>query len=108
MGVNRLLSFRNHRYRSAAWGKANKNAIDSGNVVVVSKGYCPYCKRAKGILEGYGIDPSKINIFEIENEPDMKYIQEYMGKLTGATSVPRVFIGGKFVGGADDVIGLHS
>ena len=26
---------------------AIKTAIESGNVVVVSKGYCPYCKRAK-------------------------------------------------------------
>ena len=48
-------------------------------------------------MEGYGIDPSKIQIFEIEDEPDMNYIQEYMGKLSGGTTVPRVFIDGKFV-----------
>ena len=59
-------------------------------------------------MEGYGIDPTKIQIFEIEDEPDMNYIQEYMGKLSGGTTVPRVFIDGKFVGGADDVSGLHS
>jgi hypothetical protein len=37
----------------------------------------------KAILEGYGIDASKIKIFEIENEPEMQAIQTYMGKVTG-------------------------
>ena len=29
-------------------------------------------------------------------------IQEYLGELTGGRSVPRVFVGGKFIGGGDD------
>ena len=57
----------------------------------------------KAILEGYGIDASKIKIFEIENEPEMQAIQNYMGKITGGSTVPRIFIGGKFVGGCDEV-----
>merc|ERR1711997_515866 len=85
-----------------------KSAIESGNVVVVSKGYCPFCKRAKAIVEGCGIDSSKINIFEIENDPNMQAIQAYMGKVTGGTTVPRIFIGGKFVGGCDEITKLHS
>ena len=58
----------------------------------------------KAILEGYGIDASKIKIFEIENEPEMQAIQNHMGKITGGSTVPRIFIGGKFVGGCDEVI----
>ena len=54
-------------------------------------------------MEGYGIDASKIKIFEIENEPEMQAIQNYMGKITGGSTVPRIFIGGKFVGGCDEV-----
>ena len=57
----------------------------------------------KAILEGYGIDASKIKIFEIENEPEMQAIQNHMGKITGGSTVPRIFIGGKFVGGCDEV-----
>jgi len=30
-----------------------------------------------------------------------------MKKLTGQSSVPRVFIGGKCIGGGDDVMALH-
>lgn len=31
-------------------------------------------------------------------------IQDALGDLTGARSVPRVFIGGKFIGGGDDTV----
>ena len=34
-------------------------------------------------------------------------IQDYLLKLTGARSVPRVFIDGKCVGGGTDVTDLH-
>ena len=40
---------------------------------------------------------------EIENSPDMDDIQDYCKELTGARSVPRVWIDQKFVGGADAV-----
>ena len=33
----------------------------------------------------------------------MQAIQTYMGKMTGGSTVPRIFIGGKFVGGCDEV-----
>ena len=29
-------------------------------------------------------------------------VQDYLGEKTGAKSVPRVFIAGKFIGGGDD------
>jgi len=86
-----------------------KAAIETGNVVMVAKSYCPHCKRTKGILEEYGINGDKYDIFDIDlDTPDMAEIQAYMGEVTGATSVPRVFIGGNFVGGADGVTELHT
>jgi len=86
-----------------------KAAIETGNVVMVAKSYCPFCKKAKAILEEYGINASKYTIFDIDlDTPDMAEIQAYMGEVTGAKSVPRVFIGGKFVGGADGVTELHT
>ena len=32
----------------------------------------------------------------------MTEIQDYLGQMTGARSVPRVFVNGKFYGGGDD------
>ena len=58
-------------------------------------------------MNSYAIDESKIKIFEIENEPDMNEIQSYMAEITGGRTVPRIFIGGQFVGGAEELVSLH-
>ena len=58
-------------------------------------------------MDSYAIDESKIKIFEIENEPDMNEIQSYMAEITGGRTVPRIFIGGQFVGGAEELVSLH-
>ena len=58
-------------------------------------------------MDSYAIDESKIKIFEIENEPDMNEIQSYMGEITGGRTVPRIFVGGQFVGGAEELVSLH-
>ena len=39
---------------------------------------------------------------EIESMSECDSIQEYLQTLTGGRSVPRVFVGGKFIGGGDD------
>ena len=58
-------------------------------------------------MNSYAIDESKIKIFEIENEPDMNEIQSYMAEITGGRTVPRIFIWGQFVGGAEELVSLH-
>ncbi len=75
-------------------------AIVDNKVVVFSKSYCPYCKMAKSALDGSG---GKYTVIELENRSDMDAIQDYLNTLTGGRSVPRVFIGGKFVGGGTDI-----
>jgi glutaredoxin 3 len=76
-------------------------------VVVFSKTYCPYARKAKNILAEYPIDPARIEIIEIEKRPDCNEIQSYMRELTGASTVPRVFIEGNCIGGGDDAAALH-
>ena len=41
---------------------------------------------------------------ELDNRKDGSDIQAYLKKLTGASSVPRVFVGGRSVGGCDDTV----
>jgi len=76
-------------------------------VFVISKSYCPFCTKAKEALKAYNIPADKINIMEIENHKDCQEIQDYMRELTGGRSVPRVFIGGEFIGGGDETSALH-
>ena len=40
--------------------------IKSFKVVVVSKSFCPYCKAAKNILNGYSIKSENMHILEID------------------------------------------
>ena len=59
-------------------------------------------------METYSIDDSKVNIFEINYSPDMNEIESYMSEITGGKTVPRIFIGGQFIGGSDSLVSLHS
>ena len=70
-----------------------------------SKTYCPYCTKAKNALKKVLGDTAYL-LIELDQrdgeEPSSDEIQAALGKLTGASSVPRVFIGGQFIGGGDD------
>merc|ERR1711935_346239 len=76
-------------------------------VFVISKSYCPFCTMAKEALKTYAIPSDKIKIMEIENHKDCQEIQNHMSQLTGARSVPRVFIGGECIGGGSETKALH-
>jgi len=39
---------------------------------------------------------------ELDNDPEGKAIRAEMGEMVGRTSVPAIWIGGKFVGGCND------
>jgi glutaredoxin 3 len=47
-------------------------------------------------------------VVELDERDDGNAIQDYLGQLTGGRSVPRVFVGGKFIGGGDDTVALHN
>ena len=74
-------------------------AIKSNKVVVITKNYCPYCNEVKSLFDSLKVNYKE---FDIANHPEMHPIQDYLKELTGARSVPRVFIGGKSIGGCDD------
>ena len=82
--------------------------LQEKKIVVISKSYCPFCKKAKEVLAKYNIPNEHIAILEIENDSSCEEIQKYMQVLTGGRSVPRVFIGGKCIGGGDETMALHN
>lgn len=73
-------------------------------VTVFSKKSCPYCVDVKELLYESGIDYHEVLL---DQEPNMREIQNYLYKVTGARSVPRVFIGDKCIGGYDNTVTLH-
>ncbi|GAX73785.1 hypothetical protein CEUSTIGMA_g1236.t1 [Chlamydomonas eustigma] len=75
--------------------------VASSKVVVFSKTYCPYCTKAKNALKQF-LTPEQFTVLELDQRDDGDDIQAALGEMTGAKSVPRVFVGGKFIGGGDD------
>ena len=58
------------------------------------------------MLSKYSIPDSRYEVLELEKRPDCSEIQAYLKELTGASSVPRVFVGGRCIGGGDDTQAL--
>ena len=59
------------------------------------------------VLGKYSLPESRYEVLELEKRPDCSEIQSYLKQLTGASSVPRVFIGGRCIGGGDDTEALE-
>ncbi|GCB61625.1 uncharacterized protein [Scyliorhinus torazame] len=82
-----------------------RNQVVQNCVVIFSKTYCPYCAKAKGIFEEIG---ANFKAIELDQRKDGDHIQNTLAELTGARTVPRVFVNGKCIGGASDTHKLHS
>ena len=69
-------------------------------IVIYTTSICPYCVRAKALLERKGFAYEEINV---ENE---KVREEMIQKAGGMRTVPQIFIGDTHVGGSDDLYAL--
>ncbi|EGT34174.1 hypothetical protein CAEBREN_04233 [Caenorhabditis brenneri] len=78
--------------------------IQSSKVLIFSKSTCSCSKKARATLESIGLKPEAVKWVEIDKREDCAEIQDYLESLTGARSVPRVFINGKFFGGGDATV----
>ncbi len=65
-------------------------------------GWCPYCARARGLLERKGIEIEEI---DIDARPDAR---AEMVRRSGRQTVPQIFIGEILVGGSDDLHALEA
>ena len=77
-----------------------KSLIAENAVMVFSKSWCGYSSKAKRILSQYQLKSYKV--LELDQRDDGDELQRVLGEMTGASSVPRVFIAGKCIGGGDD------
>ena len=71
-------------------------------VEIYSSPWCGYCYRAKQLLESKDIAFIEIDVME---EPARR--QEMVTRAKGRTTVPQIFINGKWVGGSDDLYALE-
>jgi glutaredoxin 3 len=64
---------------------------------------CPYCYRAKALLERKGVAFHEI---DVGMDPDKR--AEMVDRAGGRRTVPQIFINGRHVGGCDELYGLDS
>ncbi|MEE4539264.1 MAG: glutaredoxin 3 [Erythrobacter sp.] len=63
---------------------------------------CPYCARAKRLLEAKG---ASVNEYDITMGGPKR--EEMLERAPGARTVPQIFIGERHVGGSDDLAALE-
>lgn len=63
------------------------------SVQVYTTDYCPYCTRAKALLDKRGIAYEEI---DVTDDPQKR---DWLVKTTGRRTVPQIFIHGQSVGG---------
>jgi glutaredoxin 3 len=77
--------------------------IDMQAVKMYTTAVCPYCIRAKQILQSKGV--TQIEEIRIDLNPAER---EHMMQITGRRTVPQIFVGQTHVGGCDDLVALDA
>ena len=70
-------------------------------VEIYTKTFCPYCWRAKQLLEAKGVE-----YHEIPVDFGGEVRQQMIDRAKGRTTVPQIFIREHHVGGCDDLVAL--
>ena len=70
-------------------------------VEMYATGWCPYCSRARALLQKKGVGYTEI---DIDGEPRRR--DEMIRRAGGRTSVPQIFIDGEHIGGSDEMAAL--
>ncbi len=73
------------------------------DIEIYTKFLCPYCTRAKALLESKGV-----SFREIDVTMDVALRRTMMERSNGRSTVPQIFIDGHHVGGSDDLAALEA
>jgi glutaredoxin 3 len=71
-------------------------------VVIYLTDWCPYCARARALLEKKGV-----SLREVDVEMSAEARAEMLERSGGRSSVPQIFIGAQHIGGCDDLLALE-
>ena len=69
-------------------------------ITIYTTPYCPYCNRAKQLLDSKEVSYEEIDVSDRSLRPNMT-------KITGGTTVPQIIINEKPIGGCDELYALE-
>ncbi len=71
-------------------------------VEVYATATCPYCHRARALLDRKGVS---YELIDVGRAPERR--AEMTGRAAGRRTVPQIFIDGKGIGGSDELHALE-
>jgi glutaredoxin 3 len=71
-------------------------------IEIYTTGYCPYCTRAKMLLDNKSIKYTEIPVSSDQSRIDL------VKKANGQKTVPQIFIDDQHIGGYDDLYQLNA
>jgi len=74
----------------------------AAEIVIYVTDWCPYCARARGLLEAKGVAFREIDVDAVPGA------QAEMVARSGRSSVPQIFVGEVHVGGCDELLALDA
>lgn len=75
--------------------------VKNVKVEIYSTRLCPYCARARSLLDKKGVRYTEFRV-DLNKE-----LRDEMEQRSRRTSVPQIFIGDRHIGGFDDLIELE-
>lgn len=72
------------------------------DVEIYEKPSCPYCRKAKALLLAKG---ARVSVTDVSTD-DVKH-REMIRRSGGRQTVPQIFVGGRHIGGCDDLYDLE-
>jgi glutaredoxin 3 len=74
----------------------------SPKVVMYLSDWCPYCARARALLDSKGVTVEEIDVDAVPGA------RAEMMTRSGRSSVPQIFVGSEHVGGCDELLELDA
>ncbi|KAM4641570.1 glutaredoxin 2 [Discoglossus pictus] len=84
--------------------KVVEETVTQNCVVIFSKTTCPYCSMAKEAFNEINV---KFKTIELDQEENGSQLQAALHQITGARTVPRVFVNGTCIGGGTETRKLN-
>ena len=73
-------------------------------VAIFSRSSCFMCHSIKTLFCDFGVNPA---VYELDEIPGGRDIEQALSRLGRSPTVPAVFIGGELIGGANEIMSLH-
>ena len=77
-------------------------SVEQPKVVMYATDWCPYCQRARALLEAKGVTFTEIDVDMVPGA------RAEMAQRGGGDTVPQIFIGDRAVGGCDELHALDA